>query len=106
MKTNYIINKNILIVNIYYLNTSLNLKNIINLFLIKNNIKFKGKKIIVYQNDILIGTFYLTNYYLKKFNFNTNNYLLTNKNSYYQENNYLELNKNNKLIKEKITNVL
>ena len=49
----------------------------------QKNIKFNGKKIIVYIDGILIGTIYLTNYYLKKyFRFKRTN-LINEKNSYY-----------------------
>ena len=82
MKTKYIINKNSMIIDLNYLkefNESY-IRNNINIFLVNNNINFKGDKIIIYKNGLYIGTFYITNKYLKsKYN------CLTSNNSYFEE---------------------
>ena len=109
MKTNYKINENELIVNIDFLydvkdyqNKVSNIRKYINKLLVNNNIKFKGNKIIVYQNGILIGTFYLTNYYLRKLNYMIKDKYLSNNNSYFFENNYVEISPKNKIRTRKI----
>ena len=102
MKTNYKINKNELILNLNVKNLNLlNLRINVNIFLLNNNINFKGNKIIIYNNTLLIGTFYLINYYLKILNINKNNYILTKLNSLFYENYYLELS-NKKIIVKRI----
>ena len=106
MKTKYYINKNELTINLDFFyefidnhNKISNIKKYINYILKNNNIKFKGKKITVYKNGIMIGIFYLTNYYLnKKLNFDNN--FLTDKNSFFDEYNYVEIN-NNQITKSK-----
>ena len=84
MKTKYIINKNTIIIDLNYLK-ELNesyIRNNINIFLVNNNIKFKGDKIIIYKNGLYIGTFYINNKYLKHINkYNC----LTSNNSYFEE---------------------
>ena len=99
METNYKINKNALIISLEllynvndYNDTISDIRKIINKFLMHNNIKFTGNKIIVYKNGILIGTFYLTNFYLKKLKYISKDRYLTKYNSYFYPNNYLELN--------------
>ena len=91
MKTKYIINKNNLIINLDYLNNlkEFNIRNTINIFLTNNNIKFKGNKIIIYQNGIYIGTFYLIRKYLKFICKNHKKYL-SSSNSYFKKHNILE----------------
>ena len=97
MKTNYKINKNELIINIDFLNTNdyhngiSNIRKYINKFLVNNKIKFNGNKIVVYLNGIFVGTFYLTNFYLKKLNYFIKDKYLSNNNSYFFGNNYVEL---------------
>lgn len=106
MKTKYYINKDELTINLDFFyefidnhNKISNIKKYINYILKNNNIKFKGKKITVYKNGIMIGIFYLTNYYLnKKLNFDNN--FLTDKNSFFDEYNYVEIN-NNQITKSK-----
>jgi len=109
METNYKINENELVVSINFLYNVLDYQNkvssirkYINKLLVNNNIKFKGNKIIVYQNGILIGTFYLTNYYLKKLNYMIKNRYLSNNNSYFLENNYVEISPKSKIRTRKI----
>ena len=88
MKTKYKINKNELVLDITFLyevkNSFKKLKNIYNYlnYLLENEIEFQGNKIIIYVNGILIGTFYLTSFYLRKINFKNNN-LLNENNSYF-----------------------
>ena len=104
MKTNYKINENELIVNLDFLynvkdnqNNLSSIRKYINKLLVNNNIKFNGNKIIVYQNGILMGTFYLTNYYLRKLNYMTKDKYLSNDNSYFFENSYIEISHKNKI---------
>ncbi|MBR3661044.1 MAG: hypothetical protein IKN63_03970 [Bacilli bacterium] len=106
MKTNYRINGNELIVNIDFLynikdyyNEVSDTRKYINKLLVNNNIKFYGNKIIIYQNGILIGIFYLTNYYLRKLNYIIKDKYLSNNNSYFFENSYVEIYPKNKLKK-------
>ena len=98
MTEKYKINNQVLIIDIkllYKINfNSHNINHIykyVNKVIRKYNIKFKGKKIIIYLNNILIGTLYLTNFYLPKKYTKKNNYYLSFKNSYYEENNYQEI---------------
>lgn len=103
----YKVNNQILIIDIkllYKINfNSSNINHIykyVNQIIKKHNIKFKGKKIIIYVNSILIGTIYLTNFYLPKKFKKKNNFYLTYTNSYYEKNNYQEIRLKDK---EKIT---
>lgn len=98
MKTKYIINKTEMIVSLdlsYELESKpvnlINIRKYINKIIQDNNINFIGNKIIVYKNGLLIGTFYLTNYYLNKIVNNKKNNLLTDKNSYFYETTYTEM---------------
>ena len=109
MKTKYNINENELVINLDFLydlydnqNKIKNIRNYVNNILIDNNIKFKGNKVTIYKDGLLIGTFYLANYYLDKLNLNKKNELLTNKNSYFYENKYLEINLKNKIKIKKV----
>ena len=108
MKTKYKINKNELIINIDFLYEILekpkNLKTIyyyLNKIIKKENIRFVGNKIILYINGILIGTMYLTSFYLKRINFFLNNFELNEKNSYFLYNNIIEIFPYSKKIKTK-----
>lgn len=76
MITKYKINKDELLMNIKFLyevkeipKNFKSLRNIINLIIRKENIKFNGNKIIIYINGIFIGEIYLTNFYLEKMNY-------------------------------------
>jgi len=110
MKTKYKINENELVLDITFLydvqNNFKKLKNIYNYlnFLLENEVDFYGNKIIIYVNGILIGTFYLTNFYLKKLNFNSNN-LLNENNSYFIPAMMMEINPNRYYKSKKIINV-
>ena len=112
MKTKYNIYNNELIVNLDFLyefiekTTVSNIRKYINNLIKNNNINFHGNKIIVYKNGILIGTFYLTSYYLTKCNFSIKDDYLTNYNNYFQESYYLEINTSYKIKKEKILNLI
>ena len=99
MKTKYKINGSELIINFDFLyntyedqNKIKNIRKHVNKLLIDNNIKFNGNKIIIYKDKILIGTFYLTNYYLKKLNYHKNKNYLSEINSYFNVNDYVEIN--------------
>ena len=98
MKTKYIINKNEMIVSLDCLYeladnpiTLNNIRKYINKIIDNNNIIFKGNKIIVYKNGLLIGTFYLTNYYIKQISNNKRNNMLTEENSYFYETTITEM---------------
>ena len=98
MKTKYIINKNEMIVSLeclYELQDSpININNIrkyINKLIERKKIFFNGNKIIVYKDNLLIGTFYLTNYYLNLFKHNKKNIFLTEENSYFYETTITEM---------------
>ena len=98
MKTKYIINKNEMIISLdcfYELKESLNnfnnIRTCINNIIEENNINFFGNKIIIYKNGLLIGTFFLTNYYLKKVNSYSKNKYLTPENSYFYETTITEM---------------
>lgn len=104
MKTKYNINENELIINFDFLydlydnqNKIKSLRKYVNKTLIDNNIKFKGNKITIYKDGVLIGAFYLTNYYLNMLNYNFKNNYLNEKNNYFYENNYIEINPKNKI---------
>ena len=108
MKIKYKINENELLINIKFLYNIIdkpyNFKkiiNCINLILNENKINFKGNKIIIYINGILIGKIYLTNFYLKKIKFNNINQLLNDKNCFFQEVKVVEIKPQNKYIKTK-----
>ena len=109
MKIEYNINNNDLVVNFNFLynfrsnqNNLSNIKKYINNLIINNNINYNGNKIVVYKDRLLIGTFYLTNYYLRKLNFYKNNNLLTNNNCYFYDNKYVEITSNNKIKTKKV----
>jgi len=109
MKPKYNINNNQLVINldcIYDIYNNQNkvksIRKYVNNLLISNNIKFLGNKITIYKDGLLIGTFYLTNYYLNKINLSVKNNYLTTKNSYFEEKKYIEININNKIKKKKI----
>lgn len=109
MKPKYNINNNELVINldcIYDIYNNQNkvksIRKYVNNLLISNNIKFLGNKITIYKDGLLIGTFYLTNYYLNKINLSVKNNYLTTKNSYFEEKKYIEININNKIKKKKI----
>ncbi len=98
MKAKYKINKDNLIItfNFFYdcinnPNNIKNIKNYINFIIKKENIKFNGNKITIYINGILIGVFYLTNYYLNRLNLSKKTNILTNNNSYFYEAKLLEI---------------
>ena len=98
MKTKYKVNNNELVVNFDFLykfkdnqNKIKNLRKYINKLIIDNNIKQNINKIIVYKNGLLIGVFYLTNYYLKKLNYYPKNNLFSAKNSYFYKINTIEI---------------
>ena len=85
MKTKYIINKNEMIVSLdclYELADSP---------ITLNNIRYYVNNIIVYKNGLLIGTFYLTNYYIKQISNNKRNNMLTEENSYFYETTITEM---------------
>ena len=99
MKTKFNINENILTVNFDFLynlsdnqNKLKNIKKYVNNLIKDKKINFKGKKIIIYQNGLLIGAFYLVNYYFKKFNHNLIS--LNDKNNYFLESKIIEMNSN------------
>ena len=109
MRTKYNVNENELIVNFdfYYdiydnQNKVKSIRKYINQLLTNNNIKFNGNKIIVYKDGILIGIFYLTNYYLNKLNYNIKNNYLNENNSYFYENSYIEINSKKEFKTKKI----
>jgi len=110
MKTKYKINKNELVLDITFLyevkNSFKKLKNIYNYlnYLLENEIEFQGNKIIIYVNGILIGTFYLTSFYLRKINFKNNN-LLSENNSYFVPSILTEINPHKYYKLKKIINV-
>ena len=98
MKTKYLISNNKLIISFKTLYNLIdlpdnisNLRKYVNQILINNNIHFLGNKITIYVNGILVGNFYLTNYYLKKL-ITKKNYLLTPINSFFQKCKYIEIN--------------
>ena len=102
MKTKFKINENELIINFDFSydmydnqNNVSSIRKYINKILINNNINFRGNKIIVFKDGILIGTFYLTNYYLNKLNYHKKNNYLSCTNSYFNNNNYIEISLNN-----------
>ena len=107
MKTKYNINNNELTINLNFFYNIYNNQNkiesireYINTIIFSNNIIFNGNRIIVYKDGILIGFFYLTNFYLNKLKRNKKNNYLTINNSYFYEMNYVEI--NNNIIKKKI----
>lgn len=110
MKTKYKINKNELVLDITFLyevkNSFKKLKNIYNYlnYLLENEIEFQGNKIIIYVNGILIGTFYLASFYLRKINFKNNN-LLNENNSYFVPAMLTEINPHKYYKSKKIINV-
>ena len=108
MITKYKINKDELIINIDFLydiknklNSKQNIIKYINLIFKKEKIKFKSKKITIYQNGILIGIIYLTTFYLKKIKFKLKEKEITEKNCYFYPTIILELNQKNKKINTK-----
>ena len=108
MITKYKINKDELIINIDFLydvknklNSKQNIIKYINLILKKEKIKFKGKKITIYQNGILIGTIYLTTFYLKKIKFKLKEKEITEKNCYFYPATIFELNQKSKKMPKK-----
>lgn len=107
MKTKYKINENELVINIDFLYDVLekikNIKTIyyyVNKIIKKEKIKFYGKKIILYINGLLVGTIYLTKYYLQKINFYLNEEI-NEKNSYFFHAMITEIQPNSKKIKTK-----
>ena len=81
MKIKYRYDKNKMVINFESFNQNMDiniLRNYINLIL--NKQKFLGSHIIIYLNNILIGTFYLTDYYLRRIYNIKNNYLNQNNN--------------------------
>ncbi|MBQ8892210.1 MAG: hypothetical protein IJ068_05085 [Bacilli bacterium] len=106
MKTKYNINENELIISLDFFydiynnqNKISSIRKYINKIILDNNIKFNGNKIVIYKDGMLIGTFYLTSYYLNKLKINNKEKILTINNSYFYENKYIEI--NNKNIKTK-----
>lgn len=107
MITKYKINKDELVINIDFLyeveENPKSLKNIykyVNLIIQKENIKFLGKKIIIYIDSIYIGELYLSNFYLdKKLNYLKNE--INETNSYFNYAMVLEINPKKKIIKTK-----
>ena len=109
MKTKYKLNNDELVVNFYFLypfkdtqNKVKNIRKYINILILDENINFKGNKIVIYINGLLIGTFYLTNYYLKKLNYSLKNSFITEYNSYFYNNSIIEINNKNKIKFKKI----
>jgi len=107
MRIKYIINNDILTINFDFLydflenqNKIKNIQKYINNLIKNKKINFKGNRIVIYQNGLYIGTFYLVNYYLKKLNYQLNNISLNNNNSYFYESNIIELDKNHTIIKK------
>ena len=107
MITKYKINKDELVINIDFLyeveENPKSLKNIykyVNLIIQKENIKFLGKKIIIYIDCIYVGELYLSNFYLdKKLNYLKNE--INETNSYFNYAMVLEINPKKKIIKTK-----
>ena len=107
MITKYKINKDELVINIDFLyeveENPKSLKIIykyINSIIRKENIKFLGKKIIIYIDGIYIGELYLSNFYLdKKLNYLKNE--INETNSYFSYAMVLEINPDKKRIKTK-----
>lgn len=98
MKTKYIINNNKMIISIDYLyeleekmNNIQNIRKQVNRIIKENNISFYGNKIIIYINNLLIGTFYLVNFYLNQINKKQKKKFLTSENSYFYEETILEI---------------
>jgi len=88
---NYKINNNIIIINLYLNNYNINnIRNSINK-IIKNNYNKSIKYIEIYCNGILLGTLFITNYYLSKLNIKKKSIFLNNNNSFFFENNYIEI---------------
>ena len=109
MKKKYNLNNDELVVNFYFLypfkdtqNKVKNIRKYINILILDENINFKGNKIVIYINGLLIGTFYLTNYYLKKLNYSLKNSFITEYNSYFYNNSIIEINNKNKIKFKKI----
>ena len=101
MITKYKINKDELLMNIKFLyevkeipKNFKSLRNIINLIIRKENIKFNGNKIIIYINGIFIGEIYLTNFYLEKMNYDYQKKELNETNSYFNPAMILEIKPN------------
>ena len=112
MKTKYNINKNELVVNLDFLydtydnqNEVQSIRKYINKLILDNNINEDIKRIIVYKDGLLIGTFYLTNYYLRKLNYLGKDNFLTSDNSYFYENKYIELNHKNNIKTKKVLEI-
>lgn len=106
MITKYKVNKEELIININFLykvkeNNSFvkNMYQYTNYILQSEKIHFLGKKIIIYIDGILIGTFYLTNFYLKKLKHFLKNIEINERNSYFVPSMVLEINPNGKKVK-------
>ena len=104
MKIKYMINNDEMIISLnslYDLDNDINnldsIREYINYIIKENNLNFNGKKIVVYQNGLLIGTFYLANYYLKNINKHKKNNLLTKENSFFYETTITEMSPKKKL---------
>ena len=100
MITNYKVNKNELVLNIFFKDFNFKKSDIsffyqlINNLLITKKIKFYGYKIIIYVNGISIGYFYLSKFYLKKLYIGKHLVSIDSTNSYFIPNKIMEIENN------------
>ncbi len=107
MKTKYKFNNKEMIVNIYdtkILTKEEKIKKwmfIINNLILKNNLKFKGKRILIYENNIYMGYFSLTLFFLKKLYLGKHIANINENNCYFEPAFLLEIKPRSKKIVEK-----